>query len=200
MSVSLRDGVVTALDSGDRSLATTVLAEHEVQLVDVISLQNRVRRVTHAAGDVNADVLLQNRLQLLVHVTTLDDQLVLSIERTLRSKFAEDKTQDVLVITIHTVAVIHEIDPASLRCSNTGDLRHRHGVLLRCRQLRVILLDLLIHAIQNLRVTSFSKRVHRYNGDTGLQQSPPSYGPNRPCARLPPSPFLRQPLSSLTFS
>lgn len=73
--------MVTALDGSDRALATAVLAQHEVQLVDVVSLQNRVRGVAHTASDVDADILLQNRLQLLVHVTTLNGSAGLSIER-----------------------------------------------------------------------------------------------------------------------
>ena len=192
--------MVTALDGSDRALATAVLAQHEVQLVDVVSLQNRVRGVAHTASDVDADILLQNRLQLLVHVTTLNDQLVLSIERTLRSELAKNKAQNVLVITVHTVAVVHKVDPTRLCRSHTGNLRHRHGVLLRRRQFGVVLLDLLIHTVQNLMVMFLSHCVHQCNGGTGLPLFPPSYGPNHPCVRLPLSSFLRQPLSSSTSS
>ena len=144
--------MVTALNRGHRASATAAVAVHEIQLSDVVSLQHRVRRVAHVAGDVDADVLLQNGGQLLIRVAALDDELVLSVQRAVRAQLAEDEAEHMLVFTIHLVAVVHEVDPAGLGGTHTSDLWHRHHALLRSSKLGIVGLDLGVHTVKNLGV------------------------------------------------
>ena len=145
--------MVTSLNRSDRTLAATALANNKVELVDVVSFQNRVRRTAIVTGDVHADVLLQNRFKLLASVFTLDNELVLSIERTVRSQLTQNEAKHMFVIAIHLVAVIHKIDPASLGGSDTSNMRSRHHVFLAISKFGVFLLDLLVYAIEDLEMS-----------------------------------------------
>lgn len=144
--------MVTSLNRSHRTLASTALANNEIELVDVISLQNRVRRTAIVTGDVHADVLLQNGFKLLACVFALDDELVLSVERTVRTQLTQDEAKHMFVIAIHLVAVIHKIDPASLGGSDTSHMRSRHHVFLAISKFGVFLLDLLVNAVEDLEM------------------------------------------------
>lgn len=79
--------------------------------------------MTDTASHVDADVLLQNRLQLLVGVSALDDELILPVQRPIGAQLAQNEAQHMLVLSVHLVAVVHEVDPAGLRSANTSHLR-----------------------------------------------------------------------------
>ena len=141
---------------------------HEVQLRDVVTLQNGVGGVAHVASHVYADVLLQDGGELLVRIAALDDELVLSVEGTVRSQLAEDEAEHMLV------AVVHEVDPAGLRRADTRNLGQRHAALLRSSEFGIVGLDLSVHTVQNLAMIRNSKCVRRRTCSTDRQRFPPS--------------------------
>ena len=110
--------------------------------------------MTDTASHVDADVLLQNRLQLLVGVSPLDDELILSIERSIGAKLAQNEAQHMLVLSVHLVAVVHEVDPAGLCGTNASHLRQRHCVFLVTSKLGIIRLNLLIDTVEDLCITN----------------------------------------------
>lgn len=174
ISLTSADGVVAALDRSHRASAAAAVTMHEVQLRDVVTLQNGVGGVAHVASHVYADVLLQDGGELLVRIAALDDELVLSVEGTVRSQLAEDEAEHMLVLAIHLVAVVHEVDPAGLRRADTRNLGQRHAALLRSSEFGIVGLDLSVHTVQNLAMIRNSKCVRRRTCSTDRQRFPPS--------------------------
>ena len=176
MSLSLRHSVVTALNGRDRSLTIATLAVDKVQFGHWITLQKRVGGVAHIAGDVCTDILLQERLELLVGIFTSDNELVLAIKRALRSKLTKHKAKNMFVVTVHTLAMINKVDPAGLCGTNTGNLGQGHGGFLNSSKLGVMCVNSIIEAFQNLQITGYSINSHQYSDGIDLQQSQHSYG------------------------
>jgi hypothetical protein len=74
------------------------------------------------------NILSQHRLNLLLRVTTLDDQTLSSIDRTRCTQFREQELDNVLWLPVHPSANVWNVGKQSLFCTVTGYLRGCDGV------------------------------------------------------------------------
>lgn len=120
---SLSDlGRETSLDRGNGPSGSAGVAGDEGQTVLSLA-QLRVRRSARLARHVLDDILPQHVLQLLRLETTLDDQTSSTRGRAARTQFGEQKSGDVLLGSLHTLANLGKVGEDGLLVSFTHALR-----------------------------------------------------------------------------
>lgn len=74
------------------------------------------------------NVFPQDVFDVLLCISTLHNQPLLTINRTLRSQFGVQELNDVFWLSVHSSTNVHEVREQSLLCSFTSDLWWHNGV------------------------------------------------------------------------
>lgn len=118
----------TALDGTDGTLGSTLFAgdEEDTVLLGELGLWT----LAGLADDVFGDVSSENVFDLLGLETTTDDETLGTVDGANGTQLGEEELDDVLGLTVHTLANVDDIGKDGLFGAVSGDLGWDHGELL----------------------------------------------------------------------
>ena len=118
----------TGLDSTDGTLRTTFFAGDKENTV--LLCEFGLWTLASLANDVLGDVSSKNVFDLLGLETTTDDETLGAVDGTNGTQLSEEELDDVLWLTVHTLANVDDVGKYGLFGTISGDLRRDHGELL----------------------------------------------------------------------
>ena len=117
----------TALDGADGTLGSTLFAGDEEDAVLLCELG--FWTLASLADDVFGDVSSEDVLDLLGLETAADDETLGAVDGADGSQLGKEELDDVLGLTVHTLADVDDVGKDGLFGAVSGDLRRDHGEL-----------------------------------------------------------------------